>query len=88
MKALPILVNDVRMPHIAGHQMIENIRDQERIADLPVVILTSGVLINDAARIQNLKVISDLMKPCKQQDLLSAVLNAHGTQMLMKQSSR
>ncbi|MGB0596824.1 MAG: response regulator [Rubripirellula sp.] len=88
LKPLPILITDVHMPHMAGYQLIEKIREQERIADLPVVVLTSGALPDDAERFERLKVVSHLMKPCKQRDLMSAVLNAHGTQMLIKQPSR
>ncbi|MDG2222684.1 MAG: response regulator [Rubripirellula sp.] len=88
LKPMPILITDVHMPHMDGYELVEKIRDQEKTSDLPVVVLTSGALPGDPELFERLDVVAHLMKPCKQRDLMSAVLNAHGSQMSIKKMTR
>ncbi|MEM1068726.1 MAG: response regulator, partial [Planctomycetota bacterium] len=75
---LPIVISDVHMPHMDGYDMLSRIRDQESINDVSAIVMTSGARPGDLKRCRELRVVSHLMKPIKQRELLWAVLDAHG----------
>lgn len=72
--SLPSLViTDVHMPEMDGLSLVEQIRKDESLAGLPVIVLTSGDQRGETERLENLAIAAHLMKPVKQSDLLSAI---------------
>jgi PAS domain S-box-containing protein len=72
--SLPSLViTDVHMPEMDGFSLVEQIRNSESLAGLPVIVLTSGDQRGEAERLDKLAVSAHLMKPVKQSDLLTAI---------------
>jgi len=67
------VLSDVNMPDIDGFTLTEWIRQDPDLADVAVIILTSGNRPDDLKRCDELKVAAHLMKPVKQSELLAAI---------------
>ncbi len=83
-RPLPIVISDVHMPRMDGYDLVESIRRHPVASDVQVILLTSGARPGDVARCQQLRLVSHLMKPIKEFELLSALLKARG----VKESNR
>ena len=75
---LPIVVTDVHMPVTDGFQFVQQIRERETISGVPVIILTSGARSQDAELCKQLDVVTRIMKPVKQAEILDALVTAQG----------
>jgi CheY-like chemotaxis protein len=60
---LPLVLTDAHMPGIDGFGLIERIRQNPSLANVRIIILTSGGQRGDAARCQKLGVAAYLSKP-------------------------
>ena len=60
---LPLVLTDAHMPGIDGFGLIEKIRESPLLANVRIIILTSGGQRGDAARCQRLGVAAYLSKP-------------------------
>jgi len=60
---LPLVLTDAHMPGIDGFGLIERIRESPLLANVRIIILTSGGQRGDAARCQRLGVAAYLSKP-------------------------
>ena len=60
---LPLLLTDAHMPDMDGFGLIEKIRQDPSMADVRIVVLTSGGQRGDAARCRKLRVSAYLSKP-------------------------
>lgn len=61
---MPVVVLlDLKLPKMHGHEVLERIRSDERTRLLPVVILTSSVQDEDVIRSANLKANRHVRKP-------------------------
>jgi two-component system sensor histidine kinase/response regulator len=60
---LPLVLTDAHMPGIDGFGLIERIRENPSLANVRIIILTSGGQRGDAARCQKLGVAAYLSKP-------------------------
>jgi two-component system, response regulator YesN len=69
-----ILLIDVRMPEMSGISLLERIKDEYR--DLRFVILSGHDEFEYAQRALSLGATDYLLKPCKPEDILKAVLKA------------
>ncbi len=67
-----IVVLDVHMPEVDGLTLAQWIRDDERLADTDLIVLTSGSRPEDTACCRRLQVASHLLKPVKQSELFDA----------------
>ena len=73
-EALPHLVLlDLQLPRLDGIQVLRRIRETERTADLPVVILTSSDEERDRAQGYRLKANSYIRKPVDFEQFLEVV---------------
>jgi PAS domain S-box-containing protein len=72
---LPLLLTDAHMPGIDGFGLIGQIRKNPKLADLKIVILTSGGDRGDAARCQALGVAAYLSKPFDRLELRDLLLH-------------
>jgi len=68
-----LVLLDVLMPGMDGFQVAERIRNDARLRETHVVILTSAGRRGDAARCRELGVDAYLLKPVKQSQLLDAI---------------
>jgi signal transduction histidine kinase/DNA-binding response OmpR family regulator len=73
-----LLITDLHMPVMDGFELVELLRRQPAFADLPVIMLTSGLLAEDASRCEELGLAAHLMKPAKQSELRAAIARAIG----------
>ncbi len=68
-----LLLTDINMPEVDGIALVEWIRADTGLRDLPVITLTSGSRPEDLARLESLQVVASLMKPVKRSELYDAV---------------
>jgi CheY-like chemotaxis protein len=67
-----VLVTDVFMPVLSGISLVEKIRAEPALADLPVVVITSGGE-RERERLATLGVARFLRKPVSYQDVAGAI---------------
>ena len=77
----PLLLTDVNMPEIDGFTLVEQVRKDEHLRDIAVIVLTSGDRPGDRVRCEELKVVAHLRKPIKQSELMQAIVLAVGETM-------
>src|SRR3954468_10415404 len=68
-----VLMLDLKMPKKNGFEVLQWVKAQPNLKDLPVVILTSSERIEDIKRSFELGADSFLNKPCRMEDLKSVV---------------
>jgi CheY-like chemotaxis protein len=68
-----LVITDVNMPDVDGFTLVETIRSHPATATLPVVLLTSTHLNDEAAQCDRLQITAQVSKPVKQSDLLDAI---------------
>lgn len=73
-KGLPVvLLLDIKMPRMDGIQVLKEIRNDEKLKLLPVVILTSSKEAPDLEACYNLGVNAYVVKPVDFKDFIQAV---------------
>jgi PAS domain S-box-containing protein len=72
---LPLVLTDAHMPDMDGFGLIEKIRQDPLLANVRIVILTSGGERGDAARCQELGVAAYLSKPFDRLELRDVLLH-------------
>lgn len=72
-----VVITDVNMPDIDGYSMIEQIRSDQDLSDLPVIVLSSSSS-RQPDRCALLGVAAELLKPVKQSELREAIGRAMG----------
>ncbi len=75
-KPFPLVISDINMPGVDGFQLVEAIYDFTPHDRPAIILLTSGVRIEDGGRWRRLGVSAHLMKPIKQSELFEAVVAA------------
>lgn len=73
-----IILSDVHMPDMDGFMMAEQIRQDELINKVPIIMLTSGTRLGDVAGRERLNIASGLMKPVKQSELFDSMVSVLG----------
>jgi two-component system sensor histidine kinase/response regulator len=73
-----LLLADVQVPGTDGFTLAEAIKKDPALADVAVVMLTSGGQPGDAVRCRELNIAAYLPKPVKRSDLRAAILLALG----------
>jgi two-component system, sensor histidine kinase and response regulator len=73
-----LVLTDANMPDVDGFTLAAQVRHDERLALLPIMMLTSGGRSGDVDRCDALGIASYLLKPVKQSELLDAVASALG----------
>jgi two-component system sensor histidine kinase/response regulator len=82
----PLVLTDVRMPDMDGFALAQNIKEDPRLAEATIMMLTVAGQRGDVARCRELGVAAYLTKPIKPSDLLDAILTVIG--MRSRQSDR
>jgi len=86
--AFPLVLIAGHLPEIDGFTLVEQIRQDARLVDTRIMMLTSAGLRGDAARCKELGVAAYLTRPIKPAELLQAILQALeiSSQMATQQS--
>ncbi len=67
------VVTDCHMPGVDGFTLAARIRETSEIADLPIVMLTSGGHPSDSQRMRDLSIAVYLLKPVGRERLIAAI---------------
>ena len=70
--AIDLVITDVYMPGMDGLKLLEHIRRDPRLAEMPVIVISSGAADEDA-RAASLGAQFFLRKPVRYQDIVSTV---------------
>jgi chemosensory pili system protein ChpA (sensor histidine kinase/response regulator) len=74
-----VVLSDIEMPRMDGFDLVRNIRADERLADLAVIMITSRIAQKHRDYAAELGVDHYLGKPYSEEELLSLVARyAHG----------
>ncbi|MFO1022972.1 MAG: PAS domain-containing protein [Planctomycetales bacterium] len=73
-----LLVTDLNMPEWDGLDLVQRVRQDPDLADLPTILLTSGVQSDFHTRCKALEISRWLLKPVKQSELFDAVVAGIG----------
>jgi CheY-like chemotaxis protein len=71
-----IIVTDVHMPDMDGFDLVRRLRRDPALAQMPVLMLTSGEHVGDRGRCRDLNVFAYLAKPVRRQELRNALVSA------------
>ncbi len=74
--AYRLVLSDLQMPEVDGHDFARRIREDPDLAPVPFLLLSSGVAPGGSARTRELGITAQLLKPIKQSELFDAVLRA------------
>jgi signal transduction histidine kinase/CheY-like chemotaxis protein len=68
-----LILMDIRMPGINGHEATQQIKNSEKTAHIPVVALTASVMLNETEKLEQ---VFDgyLHKPLKRQSLINELI--------------
>jgi len=69
-----MVVTDVHMPEMDGFDLADRIKHAPNLADVAVIMLTSGEKIDDVERCRGLGVSAYLMKPVRRAELRAAIV--------------
>lgn len=75
---IPLVLSDVNMPDVDGFSLAEQIRSDDGLAGVIIIMLTSGDRSSDRQRCVDLEIAAHLMKPVKQSELVDAIVLAFG----------
>ena len=73
-----LLISDVNMPQMDGLQLSAAIRKDERLADMPIILLSSSGQVLQTEQKQ-LGIASQLLKPIKQSELFDEIVTVLNT---------
>lgn len=76
--SIPLVLSDVNMPDVDGFTLAEQIRADEALEGVIIIMLTSGDRPTDRQRCDDLAISAHLMKPVKQSELVDAIVLAFG----------
>jgi PAS domain S-box-containing protein len=71
-----LVVTDVHMPEMDGFDLAERIKDTPNLADVVILMLTSGEKRGDVQRCREMGVSAYLMKPIRRSELRAAITRA------------
>jgi CheY-like chemotaxis protein len=74
-----LLIVDGQMPGLDGFGTVQELRKQEALRDIPVIMMTSGPMFGDSDRAQRLGIKAFVTKPVKQKLLRELIRRVVGT---------
>ena len=81
-----LVLTDVHMPEVDGFMLCERIRSMPELADLVLVVLTSGDRAGDIALCEKLAVAARLLKPVKPSELVQTLVRVLRTALPQEES--
>lgn len=83
-----IAVIDMMMPNMDGIELAKKIREVQDSANLPLMMLTSLGMRDDASSARDIGIDIFMSKPVRQSELYNAVLELLGSEMPLSQSTK
>jgi PAS domain S-box-containing protein len=77
-RSYPLVLLDAMMPQVDGFALARRIRDNPRLANAVIMMLSSADQVADSARCRELGISVYLTKPIRQSELLDAIMSALG----------
>lgn len=74
----PLILTDVNMPQVDGFSLARRIKENVRLCESVIMVLTSGDRAGDRELCRELGIAAHLMKPIKQSELMDAIVLAMG----------
>lgn len=71
--AIDLLITDIQLPGLDGVQLIRQIRDQDRLAGLPIISVTARAYPDQQAEIRAAGASALLTKPFRRRELLAMI---------------
>lgn len=72
--ALPdLIICDLMMPNVDGFRLVEQIRQEQRWSNIPILIVTARAVASDLSRIKELGVDDYIIKPFVEEELLTII---------------
>ena len=72
-RPFPLVLLDARMPDTDGLVLAAKIRKRTELTDTRIILLTSGDIPGDLARLRELRIDAHLLKPVQQDELLETI---------------
>jgi CheY-like chemotaxis protein len=69
-----LVILDLNMPKVDGFEVLEEIKSDERLKGIPIIVLTSSSRTEDIDRAYKLGANSFVVKPASFEDFLEAVM--------------
>jgi CheY-like chemotaxis protein len=76
-----IILLDIRMPVMNGHEVLERLKSYPELKDIPVIMLTAYSDAKDIAKAADLGVAGYVTKPFDFPDLMGKISNALGNKI-------
>ena len=77
-ESFQLLITDLHMPQMDGFELCRQIREAAPLADLKIIMLTSGGHEGNEERCHPLRIAQRLLKPVRQSELLGTILEVMG----------
>lgn len=75
---IDLLLTDIMMPEMDGQQLIQTLRGDQQFHDLPIVIMSAVVGINDISKLLKLGATLFLAKPLQREELRDYITRCLG----------
>jgi CheY-like chemotaxis protein len=76
-----IILLDIRMPVMNGHEVLERLKSYPELKDIPVIMLTAYSDAKDIAKAANLGIAGYITKPFDFPELMGKISNALGNKI-------
>jgi DNA-binding response OmpR family regulator len=68
-----LIILDIKMPHMSGYDVCQILRAKERFNDIPIIMLTALVELDNVKTGMSLGAVSYISKPFEQNTLLTMI---------------
>ena len=72
-KTFDVIITDLEMPQVSGYELIETVRLDEKISDIPIIVLTGRASENFRNLTTKLGADAYIIKPFKDQELFDEI---------------
>jgi CheY-like chemotaxis protein len=78
-----LVISDVCMPEVDGHELLSRIKADSDLAATPVVLLSSACQVGEKVKSRELGAAGFLVKPVEESELLQAMVVLEGDEELL-----